>query len=105
MRTTLRRTLQGIIGDDDDIALDMLLDDVDTIARDTIARLLLVGDDQSDYWDKAMSACAAVEGGRDWLRAVDETRAVLGPSLCDAAIQRVEKNTAEHKTTNRITNG
>jgi len=60
MRTTLRRTLQGIIGDDDDIALDMLLDDVDATARDTIARLLLVGDDQSDYWDKAMSACAGV---------------------------------------------
>ena len=94
MRTTLRRTLQGIIGDDDDIALDMLLDDVDTIARDTIARLLLVGDDQSDYWDKAMSACAAVEGGRDWLRAVDETRAVLGPSLCDEAIQTARDQVA-----------
>jgi hypothetical protein len=87
MRTTLRRTLQGILGDEDDIALDMLIDDVDATARDTIARLLLVGDDRSDYWDKAMAACAGVDGGPDWLRAVEETRAVLGPALCDEAIQ------------------
>jgi len=95
MRTTLRRTLQGILGDDDDIALDMLLDDVDATARDTIARLLLVGDDQSDYWDKAMAAGAAVDGGGDWLRAVDETRAVLGPSLCDEAIQTARDQVGE----------
>lgn len=95
MRTTLRRTLQGILGDDDDITLDMLLDDVDATARDTIARLLLVGDDESDYWDKAMAACASVDGGRDWLRAVDETRAVLGPSLCDEAIQTARGQVGE----------
>lgn len=87
VRTTLRRTLQEILGDDDDISLDMLLDEIDTTARDTIARLLLVGDDESDHWDKAMAACGNVDGGPDWLRAVDETRAVLGPSLCDEAIQ------------------
>lgn len=87
MHTTLRRTLQGIRGDDDEIALDMLFDDVDATARDTIARLLLVGDAESDYWDKAVAACGRVDGGADWLRAVEETRAVLGPSLCDEAIQ------------------
>lgn len=94
MRTTLRRTLQGILGDDDDIALDMLLDDIDATARDTIARLLLVGDDESDCWDKAMRACAGVEGGHAWLRAVEETRAVLGPSLCDEAIQTARDQVA-----------
>lgn len=95
MRTTLRRTLQELLGDDDEIALDMLLDDIDATARDTIARLLLIGDDQSDYWDKAMSACADVDGGRDWLRAVEETRAVLGPSLCDEAIQTARDQVGE----------
>lgn len=86
MHTTLRRNLQGILGDDD-IAVDMLLDDIDAAARDTIARLLLVGDEGLDHWDKAMAACAGVDGGPAWLRAIDETRAVLGPSLCDEAIQ------------------
>ena len=86
IRTTLRRSLQSILGDDD-IALDMLLDDIDRTARDTIARLLLVGDDRSDYWDKAVAACAQVDGGDAWLRAFDETRAVLGAGLCDEAIQ------------------
>lgn len=95
VRTTLRRTLQEILADDDDIALDMLLDDIDTTARDTIARLLLVGDDESDYWDKAMAACAGVDGGQDWLRAVEETRAVLGPSLCDEAIQTARDQVGE----------
>ncbi|MCO8129206.1 hypothetical protein NHL50_18515 [Acidimicrobiia bacterium EGI L10123] len=95
VRTTLRRTLQEILADDDDIALDMLLDDIDTTARDTIARLLLVGDDESDYWDKAMAACATVDGGQDWLRAVEETRAVLGPSLCDEAIQMARDQVGE----------
>jgi hypothetical protein len=94
MRTTLRRTLQGIV-DDDDIVLDMLLDDIDNAARDTIARLLLVGDDQSDYWDKAMTACAAVDGGPEWLRAVEETRAVLGHALCDDAVQTAREQVAE----------
>lgn len=95
LRTTLRRTLQGILGDDDDIALDMLLEDVDATARDTISRLLLVGDAESDYWDKAVAACAAVDGGSDWVRAVQETRAVLGPSLCDEAIQTARDQVGE----------
>lgn len=95
VRTTLRRTLQEILGDDDDIALDMLIDDIDAAARDTIARLLLVGDDRSDPWDKVMTACAGVDGGQDWLRAVDETRAVLGPSLCDEAFQTARDQIGE----------
>ncbi|HEU5084686.1 MAG TPA: hypothetical protein VFU14_15195, partial [Acidimicrobiales bacterium] len=87
MRTTLRRTLQGILGDEDDVSLDILLDEVDRSARDTIARLLLVGDDESDYWDKAVAAAARVEGGRAWLHALDEARDVLGHTLFDEAVQ------------------
>lgn len=95
LHTTLRRTLQGLLGDDDDIALDMLLEEIDATARDTIARLLLVGDARSDHWDKAMAACGTVDGGREWLHALEETRAVLGPSLCDEAIQTARDQVAE----------
>lgn len=94
LRTTLRRTLQDILDEDDDIALDMLLEEIDATARDTIARMLLVGD-QSDHWDRAVAACAGVDGGRDWVRAVEETRAVLGPSLCDEAVQAARDQVAE----------
>ncbi len=87
VRTTLRRSLQGVLGDDDDVALDMLLDDVDHAARETIARLLLVGDDRSDYWDKAVVACSRVDGGAAWRDALDQTRAAIGASVFDEAIQ------------------
>lgn len=86
LRSTLRRTLQDALGDDE-VTLDLLLDDVDRAARDTVARLLLVGDDESDYWDKAVAACARVSGGEVWRRALEETCDVLGRSMCDEAIQ------------------
>jgi len=94
LRTTLRRSLQSLLGDDD-VALDMLLDDVDRSARDAIARLLLVGDDESDYWDKAVAAGGRVDGGDSWRRALDDTCTVLGPGLCEEAIQLARNQLAE----------
>lgn len=94
MRTTLRRSLQALLGDDD-IAVEMLLDDVDTSARDTIARLLLVGDDESDYWDKAVAGCSRIDGGDAWREAFDDTCTVLGPGLCEEAIQLAREQVAE----------
>jgi hypothetical protein len=86
-RTTLRRSLQELLGDHDDVALDLVLDDVDRAARDIIARLLLVGDDRSDHWDRAVAAAAAVDGGDVWRRALDDACGVLGESLCEEALQ------------------
>jgi len=85
-RTTFRRSLQAVLGEDD-IALDMVLDDVEQAARDTIARLLLVGDDRSDHWDRAVAACGRVEGGAAWRQALDDTCGVLGRPLCEEALQ------------------
>ncbi|HEX4901741.1 MAG TPA: hypothetical protein VFV42_02965 [Acidimicrobiales bacterium] len=95
LHTTLRRSVQALLGDDDDVGLDMLLDDVDRTARDTIARLLLVGDDESDYWDKAVAACARIDGGDTWRRALDDSCTVLGPGLCEEALQLAREQVAE----------
>jgi len=89
-RTTFRRSLQALLGDDE-IAVDMVLDDVDRAARDTIARLLLVGDDRGDHWSRAVAACARMEGGDVWRRALDETSEVLGAGLCEEALQTAEE--------------
>ncbi len=86
VRTTLRRSLQDLVADADEVTIEMLLDDVDAAARDAIARLILVGDDQSDYLAKGITAGAGVEGGEIWQRALDDTRRVLGASLFDDAI-------------------
>lgn len=94
LHTTLRRSLQALLGEDD-VGLDMLLDDVDRRARDTIARLLLVGDDESDYWDKAVAACARVDGGDAWRQALDDTYRVLGTGLCEEAIQLARDQLAQ----------
>jgi hypothetical protein len=85
MRTTLRRSLLALLGDDE-VAVDMLLDDVDHKARDTIARLLLVGDEQSDHWDKAVAAAGTIDGGGAWRQAFEETCVVLGQPMCDEGV-------------------
>lgn len=99
VRTTLRRSLQHLLPDADAVGIDMLLDDVDTSAREILARLILVGDDQSDYLQKGITAGSQVEGGDAWRQALGETRRVLGPQLFDDAIDtaRVELGDWAHR--------
>lgn len=95
VRTTLRRSLQGMVPDADEVTIDMLFDDIDGAARDAIARLILVGDDESDYLAKGIAAAGRVDGGAAWRRALDETRRVLGVSLFDDAIEAARLRLAD----------
>lgn len=90
VRTTLKRSLHQQLAEagqaPDDVTVDMVLDDVDDAARDVLARLLLVGDDRSDWWERGVAAGASVPDGEAWQRAVAATRDALGPNVLDEAL-------------------
>lgn len=86
IRTALRRSLEALLGDDDIVAVEGMLEEVDHEARDALAHLVLEDDGAADYWKRAVEAASRGETGRAWRNALDETRSVLGPTLYDDAI-------------------
>lgn len=87
IRTTLRRSLETELGGGDEMALELLVDEVDHQVRDALAHVVLADDQEPDYWKRALDAASAGHRGGVWRRAFDETRRVLGETLFDDAIE------------------
>jgi hypothetical protein len=86
IRTTVRRSLETELGARDDMAVELLLDEVDQTVRDALARTVLAGEEEDDLWKRAVEAASTGIRGSLWRRALDETRRVLGEVLFDDAV-------------------
>lgn len=88
IRTALRRSLDSeLASGHDDMAVELLLEDADAAVRDALARLVLAGEDEHDFWKRAVDAASVGDRGASWRRAFDETRRVLGEELFDDAVE------------------
>lgn len=88
VRTTLRRSLESDpeVGGQDAMGVDLLLDEVDRVAHESLVTLILDGSPQDERWPGVIAAISAGERGERWREAVDETRQVLGSDLFDEAV-------------------
>ena len=86
IRTTLRRSLETELVGGDDMAVELLLDEVDHAVRETLARIALEGQEETDFWKRAIDAASTGPRGATWRRALEETRRVLGATLFDDAV-------------------
>ncbi len=86
MRTALRRSLEASVGEDDDVVIESMLDEIDADARDALAHLVLSDEIDPDYWKQAVEAASTGETGNLWRQSLDETRSILGATLFDDAI-------------------
>lgn len=86
IRTTLRRSVEAELDDDDEVAVESLFEEIDHEARDALAHLILGGEEEPEFWKRAVDAASTGPSGAVWRRALDETRHVLGVTLFDDAL-------------------
>lgn len=89
INTTILRSLETVLGTDDDLAVETTVDDADRAARDGLA-VALVPDAaarSTDFWVVALAAVrASGPAGAAWCQAFERSRDVLGAVLFDDAI-------------------